>query len=137
MNSCCNPRNGTAASGMRARSKSTDRFCAGVRRAAPKALRALPSVLSLVQKNVRDELPSDGRWLSERRLTTCRLWYAEILKKALGELPFVVSWLSRKALNEMHFVLLVQLQQVSATHARRPNPLSATTSDGIASLAGY
>jgi len=74
-------------------------------------LNELPFVVSSAVNTALDELPSEVNWP---------------LKKALNELHSVVIWLSRKALNELPFGLLVQLEQVRATHARRPNPLSAT-----------
>ena len=86
-----------------------------------KALDGLPSVVSWALKKVLDELPSVVIWVRRR---------------AVDELPPVVRWLSRKALNDLPVGLLVQLQQVRATHARTPNPLSATRCDGPASFGG-
>ena len=84
-----------------------------------KALNEPPFVASWAANKALNEPPSDVSWG----------W-----RKALDELPSVASWPSRKAVNKLQFGLLVQLQQVHATHARRPNPLSATRCDGPASL---
>ena len=83
-----------------------------------------------------NELPFGVGWAANKALKGRPSDVSWALQKALNELPSVVSWLSRKALNELPFGLLVQLQQVRATHARRPNPLSATRCDGPASLGG-